>query len=59
MVVRFRTDWDDLRGLNDIKRALQKPQGTFYLSEENIKYELGQEEIKSLATYGKFFSKSY
>lgn len=59
VVVRFRRDWDDLRGLNDIKRAVQKLQGTFALSVENIKYELGQETIKSLATYGRFFSKSY
>jgi iron(III) transport system permease protein len=57
--LRFRKDWDDLRGLNDVKRALKKFKGTLAPLVESIKYELGQETVKSFASYGEFFSKSY
>lgn len=57
--IRFRKDWDDLRGLNDVKRALKKFKGTLDSLVESIKYELGQETVKSFGTYSEFFSKSY
>jgi iron(III) transport system permease protein len=57
--IRFRKDWDDLRGLNDVKRALKKFKGTLDPLVESIKYELGQETVKSFGTYSEFFSKSY
>lgn len=59
IVLRFRKDWDDLRGLNDVKRALKKIKGTLDPFVENIKYGLGQETIKSFANYVDFFSRSY
>jgi iron(III) transport system permease protein len=53
--LRFRKDWDDLRALNDVKRALKK----LGIKVSSIKYELGRETTKSFATYGEFFAKSY
>jgi len=59
IVLRFRKDWDDLRGLHDVKRAINKFKGTLAPFLENIKYRLGQKTIKSFATYGEFFSNRY
>jgi iron(III) transport system permease protein len=59
VIIRFRKDWDDLKGLNDVKRALQKLEVTFEPMVEGVTYELGQETVKSFATYADFFSKSY
>jgi iron(III) transport system permease protein len=57
--LRFRKDWDDLRALNDVKRAVKKFRGTLDPFLESIKYDLGQETSKSFATYAEFFAKSY
>jgi iron(III) transport system permease protein len=58
-VLRFSKDWDDLRGLNDVKRALKKLKGILDPFVESINYELGRETIKSFGSYVEFFSKSY
>ena len=57
--IRFRKDWDDLRGLNNVKRALKKFKGTRDPWVESIEYELGQATIQSMGNYSEFFSKSY
>jgi len=59
IVLRFRKDWDDLRGLHDVKRAINKLKGTLAPFLENTNYRLGQKTIKSFATYKEFFSNSY
>ena len=59
IVLRFRKDWDDLRGLHDVKRAINKFKGTLAPFLENTNYRLGQKTIKSFATYEEFFSNSY
>ncbi len=59
IILRFRKDWDDLRGLHDAKRAIEKFKTRLDPFVGKIKYQLGQETIKSFATYKDFFSKSY
>jgi ABC-type Fe3+ transport system permease subunit len=59
IVLRFRKDWDDLRGLRDVKRAFNKIKSAPDLAAENIRFELGQETVSSLDTYAEFFSTRY
>src|SRR4030042_2159833 len=59
IVLRFRKNWDDMRGLNDAKRALKKEEEKLAPYVEKINFKLGQETIKSLGTYIDFFSKKY
>jgi iron(III) transport system permease protein len=59
VVIRFRKEWDDMRGLNDAKRALKKIDEQLAPDVEKISFKLGQETIKSFATYISFFSKRY
>ncbi|MBW2572507.1 MAG: ABC transporter permease subunit [Deltaproteobacteria bacterium] len=59
IVLRFRKDWDDLRGLRDVKQALNKIQSTFNLAVDRIRFELGQESVASFDTYAEFFSTRY
>ena len=59
VVIRFRTVWDDIRGLNDAKRALKKADENLSPYVEKMDFKLGQETIKSFATYISFFSKKY
>jgi iron(III) transport system permease protein len=54
--VRFRKDWDDLKGFNDIKRALKRQQADLDPLMAGAKLSLGKEATASLATYGEFFS---
>ncbi len=56
---RFVKEWDDLRGLNDIKRALAANTTKMAFSVSNIKYRLDRESIISLDTYREFFSTPY
>ena len=56
---RFVKEWDDLRGLNDIKRALAASTTKMAFSVSNIKYRLDRESIISLDTYQEFFSTAY
>jgi iron(III) transport system permease protein len=59
IILRFRKDWDDLRGLRDVKRAFNKIKPTFDLAVDSIRFELGQESVASLDTYAEFFSTRY
>ncbi len=54
--VRFRKDWDDLKGFNDIKRAIQRNRNNLEPVVAGAKLSLGKEATASLATYGDFFS---
>jgi iron(III) transport system permease protein len=56
--VRFRKDWDDLKGLNDIKRALVKDRERLASRIDGMDYRLGQKSIISLETYLEFFSRT-
>jgi len=58
LIVRFRKDWDDLKGLNDIKRAVNRDKALLDPFIADIKYRLGQESSVSMATYLEFFSSS-
>jgi len=57
-IARFRKGWDDLKGFNDIKRAIQKNKDRLDPLISNIKLKLGQESSASLTTYMEFFSSS-
>jgi iron(III) transport system permease protein len=59
IVIRFRKNWDDMRGLNDAKRALKKEEEKLAPYVAKIDFKLGQETINSLGTYVDFFSKKY
>jgi len=54
--VRFRKDWDDLKGFNDIKRAIQRNRDSLDHAVFGAKMSLGRETTASLATYWEFFS---
>jgi len=56
LLVRFRKDWDDLKGLNDIKRAVIREKALLDPLVADIGYRLGRESAVSLATYLDFFS---
>lgn len=58
LTVRFRKDWDDLKGLNDLRRALGKEKDSLLPLAVEIKYRLGQETEASFLTYREFFSQS-
>ncbi|MCE5262908.1 MAG: ABC transporter permease subunit [Deltaproteobacteria bacterium] len=54
--VRFRKEWDDLKGFNDIKRAIKRNKANLDPLVAGAKLSLGKEATASLATYGDFFS---
>lgn len=54
--IRFRRDWDDLKGLNDIKRAIKRNKDALEPAIVAAKLSLGKEAKASLATYWEFFS---
>ncbi len=58
IVLRFEKVWDDLKGVNDAKRAIRPIQKTITPYIERIKYRLGKERIYSTETYKDFFSNS-
>lgn len=58
IVLRFKKTWDDLKGVNDSKRAIAtiKEELAPYL--DKIRYKLGKERIYSTETYRDFFTNS-
>ncbi len=59
IILRFQKDWDDLKGLNDAKRAVGTIQDRLDLHVTKLTYRLGKESIKSSASYREFFTNSY
>jgi iron(III) transport system permease protein len=59
VMMRFQKNWDDMRGLNDAKKALKNEDEKLVPYVEKTEFKLGQETINSLATYVDFFSKRY
>ncbi len=57
--LRFEKFWDDLKGLNDAKRAIRPIQATIEPHFEKVKYKLSKERIYSTETYKDFFANSY
>jgi len=57
--VRFQKNWDDLRGLNDVKRTIGRNKEELDTVVESLTIKLGKKTINSLATYIDFFSKKY
>lgn len=57
--LRFEKFWDDLKGLNDAKRAIRPIQSTIEPHIEKVKYKLSRERIYSTETYKDFFANSY
>ena len=58
ILLRFEKFWDDLKGLNDAKRAIRPIQATIEPLIEEVKYKLSKERIRSAETYKDFFAKS-
>ena len=59
VMMRFQKNWDDMRGLNDAKKALKNEGEKLVPYVEKTEFKLGQETINSFATYVDFFSKRY
>ena len=59
VMMRFKKNWDDMRGLNDAKKALKNEDEKLVPYVEKTEFKLGQETINSFATYVDFFSKRY
>jgi iron(III) transport system permease protein len=59
IILRFQQDWDDLKGLNDAKRAIKTIQGVLDPHVIQINYSLGKESIGSTTSYRNFFTNSY
>ena len=59
VMMRFQKNWDDMRGLNDAKKALKNEGEKLVPYVEKTEFKLGQETINSFATYVEFFSKRY
>jgi len=58
VALRFKTGWDDLKGLNDTKRALKKIGDKIAPYQGKVTYRLGRERVYSSDTYRTFFSHS-
>ena len=59
ILLRFEKIWDDLKGLNDAKRAIRPIQATIEPHIEAVKYKLSKERIYSTETYKDFFANSF
>jgi len=59
ILLRFEKSWDDLKGLNDAKRALRPIQASLGPLVEKAKYQLGRERIYSTESYKDFFTNSF
>jgi len=57
IVLRFKKRWDDLKGVNDSKRALAPIRGELSPYVERMRYRLGKERIYSTETYSDFYSR--
>ena len=55
-VLRFRKGWDDLKGVNDAKRALKTIAEAINPHIDKVRFRLGKERINSIGTYKEFFS---
>ena len=58
IVLRFKKNWDDLKGANDAKRAIAPIREKIAPFIDRIRYGLGKERIYSTETYGDFFANS-
>ena len=58
IVLRFKKRWDDLKALNDTKRAVQSIQDAIGPFIQKAGYTLGKERVYSVETYRDFFSHS-
>ncbi len=56
--LRFQKRWDDLKGVNDAKRAIRPIKDTLAPYIEKTRYRIGKERIYSTETYKDFFSNS-
>ncbi|MDI6726581.1 MAG: iron ABC transporter permease [Smithellaceae bacterium] len=56
--LRFQRDWDDLKGLNDLKRSLVKHKDLITPLALEIKYKLDRESVGGMETYREFFANS-
>ena len=59
IVIRLSKHWDDMRGLNDAKKALKKQEERLAPYIEKMDFKLGTETIWSVETYIDFFSKKF
>ena len=59
IVLRFEKIWDDLKGLNDAKRAIRPIQTSIAPHIETHKFTLSDTRIYSTETYRDFFSNSF
>jgi iron(III) transport system permease protein len=58
LVLRFEKRWDDLKALNDTKRAMLAIQGSMASHVAKAGFRLGKERVYSTETYRDFFSNS-
>ena len=58
LTLRFKKDWDVLKGVNDSKRALKPIKDKIDPYIIRLKYKIGKERIYSTETYKDFFKKS-
>ena len=56
--LRFKKSWDDLKGVNDSKRAVSQIKETIAPHIERLRYRIGKERIFSTETYSDFLSNS-
>ena len=59
ILLRFEKNWDDLKGINDSKRAIRAIEGNIAPYIDQIKYKLGKKRVPSLETYQDFFGHSF
>jgi len=58
LTLRFEKGWDDLKGVNDAKRALANIDDILRPHVDKVTYRLGKERVHSTDTYRDFFSNS-
>lgn len=58
IILRFKKTWDDLKGVNDSKRAIATIKEKIAPYIGKLRYKLGKERIYSTETYRDFFSNS-
>ncbi len=56
--MRFKKRWDDLKGVNDAKRAIRPIKENLAPFIEKTRYRIGKERIYSTETYKDFFNNS-
>lgn len=59
ILLRFEKVWDDLKGLNDTKRAIRSIRTVIEPHIEKVKYKLSKVRIYSTETYKDFFANSF